>query len=138
MDYTDQEDLDRVVLDTERQMRDLLDAMKGLSEITGVGESRSGLVTARVDSEGRISDVTLSGRAMRLEGQELSQEVVEAVRAAQEDHERRARASLAGPLADETSPEAIRRGFEELQDSYARESADRIDRIRRVAWDPSA
>ncbi|MEU7896854.1 YbaB/EbfC family nucleoid-associated protein [Nonomuraea sp. NPDC049152] len=130
MDNIHHEDLDRVILDTERQMRDVLAAMNGLSEITGAGESRSGLVHATVDAEGKLTDVKLSGRAMRLEGHELAEEIIEAVRAAQENHDSNARSLFAMPVGGKFDAESLNRMVEDLQDSFLKESGDRIARMR--------
>lgn len=125
-------DLDRLVRDGERTMRHLLTAMDGLGEISGEGESRSGRVSARVDAGGLLDTVTISVRGMRLDAEELADEVVQAVRAAQADHERRGRELL--PPGEEIALRDFQRTLEDLQDSYARESAERVGDLTRMSW----
>ena len=73
---------------------------------------------------------------MRLDAEELGREVVAAVRAAQEDHERRTQERLASVATpDESVLSTFKRDLEELQDSYAREWDERIDGMRRRRQD---
>ncbi|NUW40947.1 YbaB/EbfC family nucleoid-associated protein [Nonomuraea rhodomycinica] len=139
MDSTDPRlgDLDRILRDSERTMRELEQAMQELSRLTGMGESRAGTVTARVDAESRPIEVRISNRAMRLDPDELGQHVVEAVRAAQEDHERRARELMPfSPAAPDPSVlGTFRRDLDEMQDSFRREMGERMDDVRRRRQD---
>ncbi|GAA2320322.1 hypothetical protein GCM10010149_86510 [Nonomuraea roseoviolacea subsp. roseoviolacea] len=138
MDFTDPRlgDLDRILRDSERTMRELEQAMQEMSRLTGTGENRAGTVTARVDSESRPIEVRISARAMRLDPDELGQHVVEAVRAAQEDHERQARELMAfAPAPDSSALGTFRRDVEEMQDAFRREMGERMDGARRRRQD---
>ncbi|GAA4233972.1 DNA-binding protein YbaB [Streptosporangium album] len=126
------DDLDHVVRDSERSLRDLTAAMAGLGEITGSGESRSGLVSARVGADGRVTGVTIASRGMRLDSDALSREVVEAVQAAQDAHGRQARELAAPPLGGEDAIQTVQREFEGLQQSFAAEMGERIARWERM------
>lgn len=134
--------LERMVKESERSMRELMEAMRELQNIEGQGESRSGAVSAQVNAEGRLADVRIGARAMRLGSDELAKEVLEAVRAAQDDHERQAREitnhastfddKLLGAFKpDEGLLGAFKRDLEEIQESYARESGERLENMRR-------
>ncbi|MFD9940257.1 YbaB/EbfC family nucleoid-associated protein [Nonomuraea sp. NPDC059023] len=129
MEYSEH-DLDDLVRASERGMRELLDAMEGLKEASGVGESRSGMINAAVGPNGRISKLKIEARAMRLDSAELAEQVVEAVTAAQDDLDRATRALL--PPGENADPAAVMRQFEDLQDGFARESDDRVDRLQRM------
>ncbi|MEV0148063.1 MULTISPECIES: YbaB/EbfC family nucleoid-associated protein [unclassified Nonomuraea] len=134
MDFTDPRiaDLDRLIQDGERSMRELQQAMQAMSRLTGTGENRAGTVTARVDSESRPVEVRFGARAMRLDPDELGEHVVEAVRAAQEDLERQARELMAVPsVPDGDVLGSFRRDLEEMQDSFRHEMGERMDGVRR-------
>lgn len=126
------QELDRLVRESERSMRELELAMRDLRGLTGQGENRAGTVSARVDADSRPVEVRISARAMRLDPEELGREVVAAVRAAQEDHERQTQERLAGVATpDESLLSTFKRDLEELQDSYSREWDERLDDMRR-------
>ncbi|MFI6391848.1 YbaB/EbfC family nucleoid-associated protein [Nonomuraea sp. NPDC050540] len=129
MEYSEH-DLDDLVRASERGMRELLDAMEGLKEVSGAGESRSGMINAEVGPNGRISRLKIEARAMRLDSAELAEQVVEAVTAAQDELDRATRALL--PPGENADPADIMRQFEDLQDGFARESDDRVDRLQRL------
>ncbi|MEV0197616.1 YbaB/EbfC family nucleoid-associated protein [Nonomuraea sp. NPDC050691] len=139
MDFTDPRlaDLDRIIRDGERSMRELEQAMQAMSRLTGTGENRAGTVTARVDSASRPTEVRISHRAMRLDPDELGQHVVEAVRAAQEDHERQVQELMGGstPTPDASMLGTFKRDLEEMQDSFSREMGERMDGLRRRRHD---
>ncbi|MFC7648189.1 YbaB/EbfC family nucleoid-associated protein [Streptosporangium lutulentum] len=118
--------------DSERSQRDLTAAMTDLREITGSGESRSGLVSARVGADGRVTGVKIASRGMRLDSDSLSEEVLEAVQAAQDDQERQARELVALPLGGEDVIKTVQRRFGEIQDSFSAEMGERIARLERM------
>ncbi|MBB5074874.1 YbaB/EbfC family nucleoid-associated protein [Nonomuraea endophytica] len=129
MEYSEH-DLDDLVRASERGMRELLDAMEGLKDTSGTGESRSGMISAAVGHDGRIRKLKIEARAMRLDSAELAEQVVEAVTAAQDDLDRATRALL--PPGENADPADIMRQFEDLQDGFARESDARVDRLQRM------
>ncbi|SEM05590.1 YbaB/EbfC family nucleoid-associated protein [Nonomuraea pusilla] len=136
--HFDPDDLDRVLGDSEKAVRELASALGGLAEVTGTGESRGGAVTARVDASGRLDHLRLSPRASRMELDELTEEIVEAVRAAQDDHQRRATAVIPRAPIGGVSAQEVQRQFEALQDAFARDMHERmarLDEIRRRARD---
>ena len=131
------DELDRLVQASERTMRELEEATRELRQLTGSGESRGGTVSARVDADSKLVDVRITHRAMRLEPEELGRDVVEAVRAAQEDHERQARELLGLQPVGEDLLGTFKRDLDELQDAYARETGERLEGMRRTqrAWE---
>jgi DNA-binding protein YbaB len=128
----DEHKLDELLRENERTLRDLADAAADLAEFTGRGESRSGLTSAEIGPDGRLRDVRFAARAMRLEAADLSEEVVQAVRQAQDDLERQARERLAVPMDQEIGLEAVRSQFEELKESFVMETGERNARLRRL------
>jgi DNA-binding protein YbaB len=125
-------ELDKFVHESERSMRELEQAIKGMRGLYGTGESRTGAVSARVDAGSKLVELAISPRAMKLVNHELSCEVMDAVNAAQLDHERQAKELI--PITSDA--EALLKTFERdlagLQDSFTAETHDRLNRIRAV------
>ncbi|MFG6193003.1 YbaB/EbfC family nucleoid-associated protein [Nonomuraea sp. JJY05] len=131
MDYTE-DDVDRLLRDNERELTRLAAAAAELRLITGKGESRSGMTSAVVDADGRLQSVVFSPRVLRLDVRTLAEEVVQAVRQAQEDQGRQAHELLAVPQSQIVGLEEIQRQFAEFQDRFGAETAERNDRLRRL------
>ncbi|MEQ4715242.1 YbaB/EbfC family nucleoid-associated protein [Nonomuraea sp. B19D2] len=134
MDFKDfgPDDLDRVMLEAERSIRKLTDAIDELGAITGEGESRRGTVKARVDANGRLDDLKLGVRASRMELDELTEEIVEAVRAAQDDQQRKATALIPQSLSMGISMEEIQNQFQDFQDSFSRDMHERLANLEAI------
>ncbi|MEV4367167.1 YbaB/EbfC family nucleoid-associated protein [Nonomuraea sp. NPDC049637] len=128
----DPDDLDRVISESERSVRNLAGALDELSRVTGQGESRSGAVTARVDAGGRLDDLRLAPRTSRMELDELTGEILQAVRAAQDDQARRLRDVLPPTSFGGLSAEAVTRRFQDLQDGFSRQMHDRLDALETI------
>ncbi|MEU5864815.1 YbaB/EbfC family nucleoid-associated protein [Nonomuraea sp. NPDC047529] len=126
------DDLDRVISESERSVRNLAGMLDELSLVTGQGESRSGAVTARVDADGRLEELRLAPRASRLELDELTEEIVQAVRTAQDDQSRRLRDVIPPASFGGLSAEAVTRQFQDLQDGLSRELNDRFDALEAI------
>ncbi|RSN14681.1 hypothetical protein DMB42_09425 [Nonomuraea sp. WAC 01424] len=126
------DDLDRAISESERSVRTLAGALDELSLVTGQGESRSGVVTARVAADGRLEGLRLSPRASRLELDELTAEIVQAVRAAQDDQARRLADVVPPASFGGLSAEAITRQFQHLQDDFSRQVRDRLDALETI------
>lgn len=131
MDYTE-DDVDKLLRDNERELNRLAAAAAELQLITGKGESRSGLTTAVVNADGMLQSVDFSPRVLRLDIRALAEEVVQAVRQAQEDQGRQAQELLAVPPSQVVGLEEIQRQFAEFQDMFGAETAERNDRLRRL------
>lgn len=135
------EELERFIQANERSMRELEQAMNDLHEVTGSGENRAGTVSAKADAQGRITAVKITPRAMRMESPELSEAVLEAVRAAQDDQERQAKELMAPMLHDDVPNfggdlmKTFQRSLAEIQESFRDDLDEGIDRARRAARD---
>ncbi|GAA4940458.1 DNA-binding protein YbaB [Nonomuraea thailandensis] len=129
------DDLDGLLRDSERSLRELTSMIGELQSISGAGESRSGAVTATVDANGRLDQLKLAPRASRMELDELTEEIVQAVRAAQDDQTRRTMALIpVSPQLGNVSLEEIQHRFDEIQDSFTRDMHERmadLEAIRR-------
>ncbi|MFI6596337.1 YbaB/EbfC family nucleoid-associated protein [Nonomuraea sp. NPDC050536] len=136
------ENLERMVRDSEESLRRLAGMTDELASVTGKGESRSGLVGAVVDNGGRLDQIELEPRAMRMSSAELSEEIVEAVRAAQDSVQRQSEELLAQAMgsAEAGLPDMdkLQRQTKDIQDSFAlsvENSLAEIDRLtRRNDW----
>ncbi|SEG99445.1 YbaB/EbfC DNA-binding family protein [Nonomuraea solani] len=131
MDYNEH-DVEELLKENERELLRLAGAAGDLRQITGTGESRSGLAKAVVDADGRLQSMVLAPRVLRLDVTTLAEEVVEAVRKAQEDQDRQARELLAVPDSQLVGLEEIQRQFEEFHQAFRTETGDRNERIRRL------
>ncbi|MEO3886841.1 hypothetical protein [Nonomuraea sp. B5E05] len=130
------DDLDRMLVESERSLRELTSALDDLREVRGRGESRSGTVIALVGADGRLDDLRLGARASRMELDDLTEEILYAVRAAQDDQARQAVELTPQPSYGGMSAEAVGRRFQELQDSFSRQMQERmagLEAIRRRA-----
>ncbi len=117
------EDLDAVVRQSEETLRRLGGVFGELETVTGEGSGADGLARALVDGAGRIKEITLEPRIMRLDSQAVAEAVTEAVRAAQEAagraNEELLRAATGGdPLPLDMAD--ARRRFEDIGQDLAR------------------
>ncbi|MFI7639454.1 YbaB/EbfC family nucleoid-associated protein [Nonomuraea sp. NPDC049400] len=81
----DPDDLIQITEQAERDSRRLQAAQREIQTISGVGEGAGGKVRVRADADGRIAQISLDPLIMKLSSQDLAEEVVLAVRRAQED-----------------------------------------------------
>ncbi|MFG3435858.1 YbaB/EbfC family nucleoid-associated protein [Nonomuraea sp. NPDC047897] len=139
----DPANLERLVRQSEESVRRLADATAKLEAISGTGRSRSELVSAEVDNGGGIRRVVIDPRAMRLGSEELSEQVCEAVRAAQDDVQRQSLELVTSAIGDDATRatgdlDALQRELQDIQSSFARSvdaSTAAVDRIsRRPEW----
>ncbi|MEO3886518.1 YbaB/EbfC family nucleoid-associated protein [Nonomuraea sp. B5E05] len=86
--FGDEDDVDAPVRQGDQLMARMEAAQNDLDKIVGTGKGPSRHVTASVDQEGRILDVTFDPRAMRLGSRDLADEVLAAIGAACADAER--------------------------------------------------
>jgi DNA-binding protein YbaB len=79
----------------ERALREQTAAADGLTErlrqVRGRGEGAHGLIRVEVTGGGRVTDLTLDPRVMRLASQDLRDEIMAALRQATEDADRQTR-----------------------------------------------
>lgn len=111
----------RITDEAEKGQRLLRNAQREIAAIKGEGESASGKVRARVDTDGRLVDVRLDPRATKLSSMDLAEEVTLAVQRAQDDaarqRERAFRDAVGGPLPD---AEQVLEQFDETMQTFSR------------------
>lgn len=109
-----------------------------LAGMTGRATSQRGYVVAAIGSDGRLASVDISPQAGRLSTHDLEAEVVDAVRAAQDDFASQVRAAvengeLTAGFATTKDPnealESVRRAQSRVEEQASRVLGD-IDRIR--------
>ncbi|MER6946237.1 YbaB/EbfC family nucleoid-associated protein [Nonomuraea sp. NPDC000554] len=130
------DDLNQITERAEQTQRRLTSAASEIQGINGVGESADGRIQARTDANGRLIEVTLDPRAMKMSSQDLGEEITLAVRRAWDDGEAR-REQLMRDAVGELPPtpdEAIER-FDEILHSFNRAMNERDDRIDQIIRD---
>ncbi|WP_203968811.1 YbaB/EbfC family nucleoid-associated protein, partial [Sphaerisporangium melleum] len=114
--------------DAERAARIMAWVEQGqheLESLTGEGEGGDGRIKVTAGSDGRVLDVVITPRAMRLDSRTLAEELLTAVRRAQDDAERKGMALLGEALGEVLPTGAF--GAEPVEERYAR-LLDHFDR----------
>jgi DNA-binding protein YbaB len=94
-------DLNEAIVDLRAEQARIQAATEEMSSITGSAVSKDRMVTATVDSQGRLVDLKLEGtRYRKLPPAELTARIVATVREAQDDAARAAASALSGLLPD--------------------------------------
>jgi DNA-binding protein YbaB len=93
-------------------------------DLRGFGEAARGLVGATVGADGLLENVRIAPRALRLDSQELAEQVLAAVRAAQQDQLARA-----GEPADDLPPALAPETMAKRLDAFEAEALDRFSRM---------
>ncbi|WP_345577143.1 YbaB/EbfC family nucleoid-associated protein [Nonomuraea rosea] len=100
------EELERVGRESEQTMNRLTGLQERLATIRGTGSGADGRIVVNADHSGRIDSIDLHPRAMRLASEELSEELLRAVNAAQDDCVRQTSALMAEAGVEEVVDEA--------------------------------
>ncbi|GAA3812124.1 hypothetical protein GCM10022226_35980 [Sphaerisporangium flaviroseum] len=95
------EDFERIAQRSQEAVRRLGGVLGELGTLTGEGAAAGGLVGATVDGGGRIQEVTLDPRVMRLDSGSIAEAVTEAVRMAQDDAQRKNQEMLRAAMGEE-------------------------------------
>ncbi|MDN3359226.1 YbaB/EbfC family nucleoid-associated protein [Actinomadura sp. DC4] len=94
-------DLEHAIADLRAEQARIKEATEHMASLTGSAMSKDRMITATVDSRGRLVDLTLEGtRYRKLAPAELTKRIVDIVREAQEDAARTAASTLTGLLPD--------------------------------------
>jgi DNA-binding protein YbaB len=94
-------DLNEAIADLRAEQSRIQAATEHMSSVTGSAASKDRMVTATVDSQGRLVDLKLAGtRYRKLPPAELTAHIVATVREAQDDAARAAASALSGLLPD--------------------------------------
>ncbi|MFE3451296.1 YbaB/EbfC family nucleoid-associated protein [Nonomuraea sp. NPDC059194] len=132
-------DLDRMLSESERSLRRIREATAEFERVTGAGEAAEGLVRASVDHTGRLREVTLDPRAMRQDSATLADSVTQAVRAAQDDASRQGQELLDAVLGDQArNPfdlNALRDRLQAAEESFARSIAGHTEALQNLRFE---
>ncbi|GAB2847466.1 hypothetical protein GCM10027176_58850 [Actinoallomurus bryophytorum] len=94
-------DLEHAIADLRAEQARIKEATEHMVSLTGSAMSKDRMITATVDSRGRLVDLKLEGtRYRKLAPAELTTRIVDVVREAQEDAARTAANALSGLLPD--------------------------------------
>jgi DNA-binding protein YbaB len=124
-------DLERIAAQAE----ELLARAEGLKDeiegVVGTGESRDGQVRVSVAASGRVTEIALAPRAMRMESQKLAEELLIVAQQAHDDAEAKVKALMADVLGDTpfADPTAIEERFAGVLDSYTATMDERLQVI---------
>ncbi|RVX44079.1 DNA-binding protein YbaB [Nonomuraea polychroma] len=114
------DDLERVAKEAEQAMRRLADLQGQLDAVRGIGTAAGGQIVVGADSSGRIDSIELNPRVMRMPSQDLADELLRAVNAAQDDCLRQTRDLVAQTGVDTSVDEAAFEAMERrLTDAHA-------------------
>jgi DNA-binding protein YbaB len=101
------EDVDRLAAQADDALRRLSASTEDMAALTATGEAADGYVRVAVDSSGRVTRISLNPRAMRMDSESLSEALLDAIGAAQEDAQRRKQEMVAELLAASGLPAKI-------------------------------
>ncbi|WP_127935914.1 YbaB/EbfC family nucleoid-associated protein [Nonomuraea polychroma] len=106
--------------EAEQAMRRLADLQGQLDAVRGIGTAAGGQIVVGADSSGRIDSIELNPRVMRMPSQDLADELLRAVNAAQDDCLRQTRDLVAQTGVDTSVDEAAFEAMERrLTDAHA-------------------
>ncbi|MEU6715421.1 YbaB/EbfC family nucleoid-associated protein [Nonomuraea purpurea] len=94
----DPQDLERITARAEEMLARVEELRSEIDVVVGRGEAADGQVRVTAGASGRLQDVVLAPRAMRLDSQKLAEAVLRAAQEAQDDVARRVEAVMAGTL----------------------------------------
>ncbi|MFI7125050.1 YbaB/EbfC family nucleoid-associated protein [Nonomuraea sp. NPDC050153] len=85
MNDFDPEELERITAQAEDMLARVEELRSEIDVVVGHGETADGLVRVTAGSSGRLMDVVLAPRAMRLDSHKLAEAVLRAAQQAQDD-----------------------------------------------------
>jgi DNA-binding protein YbaB len=119
------EELERVGREAEETLRRLSGLQERLGAIRGEGSAAGGQIAVSADNAGRIVSINLNPRIMRMASEDLADELLRAVTAAQDDCARQAQDLLADAGADSSGQrptfETMERQLLKSHESFIRE-----------------
>jgi DNA-binding protein YbaB len=119
------EDLERIAKQADEGLRRLAGLRERLDAVRGTGTAADGQIVVGADSSGRIDSIDLNPRVMRMPSQDLAEELLRAVNAAQDDCARQAQDLIAqtgvDTSVDEAAFEAMERRLNDAHAAFVRE-----------------
>ncbi|SEG79432.1 Conserved DNA-binding protein YbaB [Thermomonospora echinospora] len=134
------EDLDKVLAQSQEIVGRIEAAQGRLEEIRGIGEAADGHIRVTCNGQGRVEQIELNPRAMRLDSQTLAEQLTTGVNAAQDDAQRQIGELLGEAMGGvgfdpgtAVDQDRIRKQLDSLTDSFAREMDVRAQDVQRRA-----
>ncbi|MFC5823932.1 YbaB/EbfC family nucleoid-associated protein [Nonomuraea insulae] len=100
MNDFDPEDLERITARAEEMLARVEELRSEIDVVVGRGEAADGQVRVTAGASGRLMDVVLAPRALRMDSVRLAEAVLRAAQEAQDDVGRRVDDVMAGTLGD--------------------------------------
>jgi DNA-binding protein YbaB len=129
------EDLDRITARAEAMLLRVEEIRKEVDVVVGRGTAADGQVTVAAAANGRLTEIVVAPRAMRLDSRKLAEELLRAVNAAQDDADSQVRQVMADTLGESPpTAEALDDRFDRLLESFEGsldEQLDAIDDLRK-------
>ncbi|MGP3960169.1 YbaB/EbfC family nucleoid-associated protein [Nonomuraea sp. 3N208] len=117
--------MERIAREAEEAMRRLAGLQERLGAVRGSGTAAGGQIVVEVDSSLRIDSIRLNPRVMRMASQDLADELLRAVNAAQDDCAQQTNDLIAEtgvkPAVDEAEFQAMERRLNEAHAAFIKE-----------------
>ncbi|WP_433511874.1 YbaB/EbfC family nucleoid-associated protein [Nonomuraea sp. CA-143628] len=94
------EDLERITAQAEQMLLRVEEVRKEVDVVVGRGTGADGQVRVAAGANGRLVELVISPRAMRLDSQKLAEELLRAAQQAQDEADRKAREVMADTLSE--------------------------------------
>ncbi|MEO3789169.1 YbaB/EbfC family nucleoid-associated protein [Nonomuraea sp. B10E15] len=114
MNDFDPEDLERITARAEEMLARVEELRSEIDVAVGHGAAADGQVRVTVGASGRLTEVELAPRAMRMDSRRLAEAMLRAAQEAQDDVARKVEAVMAGTLGSDLPDEH----FNDLLESY--------------------
>ncbi|NUT45633.1 MAG: YbaB/EbfC family nucleoid-associated protein [Thermoactinospora sp.] len=98
MNDFDPEDLERITARAEAMLARVEELKSEIDVVVGHGEAADGQIRVTAVASGRLADVVIAPRALRLDSQKLAEAVLRAAQAAQDDVAGKVEQAMAGAL----------------------------------------
>ncbi|MEU7853404.1 YbaB/EbfC family nucleoid-associated protein [Nonomuraea sp. NPDC049141] len=129
------EDLERVTAQAEEMLLRVEESRKEIDAVVGRGTGADGQVQVAAGATGRLTELVIAPRAMRLDSHRLAGELLRAVQQAQDEADRMVREVMAGTLGESMpSQDALDDRFSQVLESFESsmdEQFQAIDELRR-------
>lgn len=130
MNDFDPEELDRIAARAEEMLARVEEIRSEIDVVVGRGEAADGQVRVTAGASGRLVDVVLAPRAMRLDSQRLAEAVLRAAQEAHDDVSRRVEGVMADTLgADLPREDLLEDHFSSVLESFETSMEERLQAI---------
>ncbi|GAA2871385.1 YbaB/EbfC family nucleoid-associated protein [Nonomuraea rubra] len=124
------EDLERITARAEEMLVHVEQLKNEIDVVVGRGEAADGQVRVTAGASGRLVNVELAPRALRLDSRQLAEALLRAAQEAHDDAARQVDRIMAGTPADDLDAERFTSMLESFEASMAEQLKDIEDRHR--------